>query len=406
MNRKAIGASLLLAGTAIGAGMLGMPFVSGVCGYHATLVVMFFCFSLMLANLFLLLEATLYCKDPNVNIIGMAREHLSKTWSYICWVSFMLLLYSILASYMSAGGDMISYLFIDKLGIPINKNWSILIFNIFFGIIILLGVESIDRVNRIFMLGLLSAFFIVVYNMFPLSKLSNLSNPGDLIYIPRAIPIITAAFTSHLILPSLKSYLSNTKVLRNVLFYGSLIPLFLYLIWQTIVLSIIQPSGPLSIHVISASPQPIYYFFSLLEQKKATSILIFTTQLFFFCAITTSFLGVLLSLIDFLKDGLNLRKHSFNNAAKTLGLALIPPYLFTLTLNAAFTYALNFAALFIAILYAIIPGLVVLKCRDINNHIEYILPGGRVCVHIIILFGTVFAVLSLMSVYNILPYAT
>ena len=103
-----IGATMLIAGTAIGAGMLGMPIVSGVCGYYFSICLILFCFFLMLANLFLLLEATLYCKDPYANIISLAREHLGTVWSVICWVCFMLLLYAVVASYINAGADLMT----------------------------------------------------------------------------------------------------------------------------------------------------------------------------------------------------------------------------------------------------------------------------------------------------------
>ncbi|MAJ82520.1 MAG: hypothetical protein CMF41_06355 [Legionellales bacterium] len=398
-----IGAALLLAGTAIGAGMLGMPFVSGVCGYLPTIVVMLLCFGIMLANLFLLLEATLYCKNENVNIIGMSREHLPHQWSIICWISFMLLLYSIIASYMNAGGDLISFLVNQNHYIHINKLIGILIFTIIFACVVLMGTAFIDHVNRIFMVGLLVTFFIVSWSLSSFVSINSLSTPSQLLYIPHSIPIITAAFTSHLILPSLKSYIKDIPDLRGVLFYGSLLPLILYLIWQTIVLGIVEPEGPLSITTIAQSKEPISYFFHILESKRTFQIIEIITQLFFFSAITTSFLGVLLSLNDFLADGLNMQAEKFSDRIKLILLSSLPPLFFTIVFKSAFTYAINFAALFIAILYAIIPSLVVLKCRKKNQTTEYKLPGGTPSVYIIFVFGCLFAVLSIMNVYHMLP---
>ena len=394
---------MLLAGTAIGAGMLGMPFVSGICGYFPTICVMIICFLIMLANLFLLLEATLYCSQPNVNIIGMAREHLPPIWSAICWVTFMLLLYSIIASYMNAGGDLMSFFLSQSLQ-PISKTQGILLFSSIFSLIVMMGAVFIDHINRIFMVLLLVTFFIVAISLNQLFEINHLMTQHHYEYIPYSLPIITAAFTSHLILPSLKSYIPDLDALKKVLFYGSLIPLILYLIWQTTVLGIVEPKGPLSIFEISKSAQPISQFFKILESKNALARTEVMTQLFFFSAIATSFLGVLMSLNDFLADGLGLKQHKLSVRIRLILLASIPPLIFTLYFNNAFTYALNFAALFIAILYAIIPSLVVIKCRHHQMTSPYTLPGGNMMVYIIFIFGCLFALLSLLSVYDLLPH--
>ena len=128
------------------------------------------------------------------------------------------------------------------------------------------------------------------------------------------------------------------------------------------------------------------------------------TELFFLFAITTSFLGVLLSLNDFLADGFKITEKTFKIRFMLLSLSIIPPLLFAIFSQSAFTLTLNFAGLFIAILYCIIPALVVIKNRMANNTAEFILPGGWPVVSVVLMFGILFAILSLMSSQGWLPH--
>lgn len=396
------GATMLIAGTAIGAGMLGMPIVSGVCGYFMSIALILFCFILMLANLFLLLEATLYCKDPYANIISLAREHLGSTWSVICWVCFMLLLYAVVASYINAGADLITEMLASSISLSIES--CMLIFSVIFSTIVLFGVSSIDKMNRVLMVGLIVTFIMIVSLMTPFISLKKLSVSGQFKYLPNAFPIIAAAFTSHLVLPSVRAYIQNTHSLKRILLIGSLIPLVLYIMWQTAVVGIAETSGQYSLMGFATTRSPIGDFLDFLIVEHHLYIIGTVTELFFLFAITTSFLGVLLSLNDFLADGLNIVEKTLKVKFLLLGLSIVPPLFFAIFSQSAFTLTLNFAGLFIAILYCIIPALVVIKNRLNNNTAEFVLPGGWPVIGIILLFGILFALLSLMSSQGWLPH--
>ena len=397
-----VGATMLIAGTAIGAGMLGMPIVSGVCGYFASICLILFSFLLMLANLFLLLEATLYCKDPYANIISLAREHLGTVWSIICWTCFMLLLYAVVASYINAGADLMTQML--EATFPMEIEACMLIFSAIFGSIILLGVSSIDKMNRVLMVGLIVTFILIIALMTPFLSLKKLSMHGQLKYIPNAFPIIAAAFTSHLVLPSVRAYIQNTESLKKILLIGSLIPLILYIMWQTAVVGIAEKTGAYSLMGFATTRSPIGDFLDFLIVKHQLYMIGSVTELFFLFAITTSFLGVLLSLNDFLADGLNITEKTMKVRFKLLALSIVPPLFFAIFSQSAFTLTLNFAGLFIAILYCIIPALVVIKNRKNQNTAEFILPGGWPAIAVILFFGILFAFLSLMSSQGWLPH--
>lgn len=393
---------MLIAGTAIGAGMLGMPIVSGVCGFSNSMLLILFCFVTMLANLFLLLEATLYCKDPYANIIGLTREHLGPAWSAVCWTCFMLLLYSILASYISAGGDLV--LQIQPKFLDMSQNISMIAFAILFSFVIILGVSSLDRLNRLLMIGLLGSFFIIVSMLMPFVSSKHINYTGHPAYLANAFPIIAAAFTSHLVLPSVKSYVGNLNSVKQVLLIGSFVPLGLYVLWQLVVLGITHTTGPYSVHAIAVSQSPISDFLHFLTVEYHLVTIGILTKCFFLFAITTSFLGVLLSLNDFLADGFQIKDRSLKNRFYLLILSIAPPLFFALYSNSAFTLTLNFAGFFIAILYCIIPTLVVIKNRRQNKPAAFKLPGGWPTIIALFVFGIIFAAASIMSSMGWLPH--
>nr|NGX29103.1 Tyrosine-specific transport protein [Candidatus Anoxychlamydiales bacterium] len=61
-SNKFLGSVLLISGTTIGAGMLGLPVMTGFAGFFPTLALLFFFWLYMLVTAFLYLEANLALK--------------------------------------------------------------------------------------------------------------------------------------------------------------------------------------------------------------------------------------------------------------------------------------------------------------------------------------------------------
>ena len=82
--------------------------------------------------------------------------------------------------------------------------------------------------------------------------------------------------------------------------------------------------------------------------------------LFSFFVVVTSFLGVTLSLSDFLIDGLRIKK-SWEGKLGALALTFLPPLLFVLTYESGFYLALRYSGVFVAILLIFLPALMAWK---------------------------------------------
>ena len=167
---KTLGAVFLIAGTAIGAGMLGLPIATGASGLAASTMVLLFMFAYMIGTLFLFLEAMYYCPNPGTNLIGLCRKLSGPLTESFVWLLFLSLLYVAAASYMLGSGEIIATSFSAFHG---QKVLAACLFSLFFGGIAFFKMAWIDRLNRLLIIGLLIAFAFLITMSAPHIKVSH-----------------------------------------------------------------------------------------------------------------------------------------------------------------------------------------------------------------------------------------
>ena len=97
---RVFGATLLVTGTAIGAGMLALPVLTGPSGFIPSLLVYIFCWLLMAGTGLLFLELTLWM-GPEANIVSMAGRMLGSGGKFFAWVVYLYLFYSLTVAYVA-----------------------------------------------------------------------------------------------------------------------------------------------------------------------------------------------------------------------------------------------------------------------------------------------------------------
>ena len=146
-----------------------------------------------------------------------------------------------------------------------------------------------------------------------------------LLWIP--VSIVSTSFGFHIIIPTLTDYLHrDVRQIRLVLFLGSLFPLIVYITWEFVTLGIIPLQGE---HGLIQGYQKGMDGGTLLASLLQDSHLALLARLFSLFAIVTSFLGVSLSLRDFLSDGLKIRKTPKGRMILYV-LSFIPPLIIVL----------------------------------------------------------------------------
>lgn len=388
MNSKLFGGILLVVGTTIGAGMLALPVATAELGFWGSLVLLIVSWAIMTASAYLFLEVNLSL-PPNSNLISMAGKTLGKAGQSVVWSVYLLLLYSILSAYVAGGGDLFHYLLATS-GIHVPFGVAAILFAALFGVVVYFGMRSVDYVNRGLMFGKMGSYFLLVLLILPFVTSVNLSS-GEFKHItaPSGISIAVLAFTSMMIIPSLRTYFNDdVKMLRKAIFYGSLIPLLCYIAWDMAILGVIPLSGNpgmLQIAHSSSSNSDIVSALSALLQKD-----IVTTLAKFFTSIcmATSFLSISLCLSDFLADGFKVAKQGMGNIV-VYGATFLPPIAIVLFYPNAFLKGLQYAGISCFILMILMPALMAWRGR---YHQElaldgYQIGGGKILLTVLIAFS-------------------
>lgn len=163
--------------------------------------------------------------------------------------------------------------------------------------------------------------------------------------------------------------------MKKAILIGSVIPLIVYIVWEFLALGIIPLEGPAGIyeaHVKGGDGA------QLLTQHIGDGMISTVLRCFAFFAIVTSFIGVSMSLFDFLADGFKIKKTPIGRILLYV-LTFGPPMAMTLTDPRAFLTALEYAGAFgVVILLGLLPALMVWWGRY-RCHLQsaYSPPGGK-----------------------------
>lgn len=384
MNIKQFGGILLITGNAIGGGMLALPLAIAQSGFLYSSLFLIVCWGIMLAGGLLILEINLWF-PANSHLISMARATLGIPGEIIAWLCYLLLLYSLLAAYIAGGSDFLQGI-LQKINFHFSTVVTSILFVLILGPIVHRGMHSVDLMNRIFMGGKLLIFLLLILCLFPFISGKQLAQ-GNFQLLPKSLSIVITSFGFAAIIPSLRSYFhGNVKQLRQVIVLGSLIPLICYIFWNGAIMGVIPINKLLSIAKSSHSTSHLTNTLSYLLNKNNITLLawIFTS-----ICLATSFLGVGISLFDFLFDGCALNRTEKNKFIVYL-LTFLPPLMIVLFYPNSFILALNYAGIWCAILLALLPALMAWTGRYRRQiKAPYQVIGGKNLLSLLILSSSI-----------------
>lgn len=394
MKSKLAGGVLLIVGTCIGGGMLALPVATAAGGFIPSLFLLFMCWAVMTFSAFLILEVNLWLPHRS-NMISMARKTLGRPGEVVAWASYILLLYSLLAAYIS-GGSAIFHDLLTWIGWVSSPEWiSSVLFVMVFGYIVHRGIQPVDYVNRALMTVKLGSLIILVLFALPYLHLKNLTDSHPLL-LTSAVTVVLTSFGFSNIVPSLRSYFDDdVKKLRRVILIGSLIPLFFYIVWEFAILGTLPSAGEnglseIARHGGSATDLAKSLSFYLQNASITTFAHVFTV-----ICVLTAFLGVSLGLSDFLADGLRLEKSGKRNLLITV-VTFLPPLAVVIFDPTIFVTALSYAGTFAVILLVLLPALMAWsgRYRKCFAGRVYEAPGGKAAISVLIVVALAIIVLG------------
>jgi tyrosine-specific transport protein len=376
-----VGGTLLIAGTAVGVGMLALPVATGSGGFIPSAIIYLICWAFMLCTGLLLVEANLWM-PKDTSFISMAEKILGPAGRILFWVVYLFLFVTVMIAHASGGGSILT----DVIGWNLPGWASAIIYTGVLAPVVYLGAHSVDRLNICLLSGVILcylAFIAVSYSHVDLSLLTY-SNWGKATF---AMPILFTAFTYQVIIPTLMTYMErNVKKVRIAVILGSTIPLIIYLIWEFLILGIIPAEGPNGL--IEAAKQG-QNAIGPLKQFVTTPYLFAIGKYFAFFAITTSYIPLALSFFDFLADGFKWKKDGHHRFILTC-LVFGVPLIFALIYPHIFLIALGYAGgISCALLFGLMPPLIVWIGRYIKRYPAGTrqLPGGKPLLALLMVFA-------------------
>ncbi|MEE3003546.1 MAG: aromatic amino acid transport family protein [Pseudomonadota bacterium] len=345
-------AILLIAGTSVGAGMLALPIGMSQLGFIPSVLLMTWVWYIMYLSALLMLEVNLRF-EPGTNIISMAGISFGIMGKLFAWTIYLLLLYVLNSAYLSALSDMMHRFLSNVISVKLGFPYAVIFISLVFLILIFYGATKVDKINRILMAGLALSFMALIYIFSPALGVTKLY-PYSWLGINKALPLLATSFGFHIIIPSLRSYLDSDEVnLKRAILVGSLIPLVMYICWQMMVFATVPVYGPRGLIALWGTGK-VSYLVSLLADTLGNPLLTVVINLFSFFIITTSFLGVSLSLFDFLVDGFKVKKTKLMRTYVAL-LTFLPPVIVVLADFKSFFLVLSFAGALVVLLLCLLP---------------------------------------------------
>ncbi|MDR0196432.1 MAG: tyrosine transporter TyrP [Myroides sp.] len=398
MNSKLIGSSLIIAGTAIGGGMLAMPIISSGVGFIGITIVMILIWLTMCYTAILLVE-TYKDNNPEDGLSTMTYKYLGKAGSIVTGISMLTLMYALVSAYIAGGSDILRLNLSKWLDADISPQITAFIFTVLFGGIVGLGARVVDIATKwIFIIKLLFLFVVIVV-IFGHVKIDNLLQmPLESKLFYSSIPVIFTSFGFHIVVPSMVKYLDgDIKMLKKAFIYGSLLPLIVYVIWQLSILGSIEPETFFTIIKETKGLEAVIIAVNGVSESKWMNI---PLNIFFSAAILTSFLGVALALFDYVKD-LSKKKSFGKNTVIIYLITFIPPLLFALYYPKGFVIALSYAAISVVITSLFIPVLMYIKVKQERK--ESITLFQKIAFSLIFAFGTSILVIQVLMTAGVLP---
>jgi tyrosine-specific transport protein len=372
-----LGGTLLISGTMIGVGMLALPVATGPGGFLPAIAIYLLCWVFMLCTGLLLLEVCSWM-PKDANLISMAHKLMGPFGKNLCWIVYLFLFISVMIAHIAGGGNIVS-----EISGGILPPWlSMILYVLVFSPVIYLGTRSVDRLNLTLMVGVAISYFLFVfvsYDHVDLKLLTYTDWPKALI----ALPILFTAFTYQVIIPSLMTYMDrDVKKVRRCIILGTSIPLVIYLIWELLILGIVPTAD-----LIAASKLG-HNAVMPLKQFIESSSLFAIGKAFAFFTMTTSYIALSLAYIDFLADGLKVKKQGWRKIALCFAI-FAPPTLISLIKPDIFLHALSYAGGFsCAILFGLFPPVMVWIGRYVKGHAKdgQQIPGGKGFLSLLIAF--------------------
>ena len=388
------GGAMIIAGTAIGAGMLANPTSTAGVWFTGSVLALIYTWFCMTTSGLMILEANLHY-PTGASFDTIVKDLLGRGWNFINGLSVAFVLYILTYAYITSGGGITQTLLnqafsASESAVDIGRTFGSLIFCLILAAFVWFSTRAVDRFTTLLIGGMVIAFFLSTAGLLG-------SIQGEILfdtiaqdeqqyfpYLLTALPVCLVSFGFHGNVPSLvKYYHRDGKRVMKSIFIGTSIALMIYILWQLA----IQGNLPRAEFApIIEKGGDVSALLEALHQYIETDYIAVLLNFFAYMAIASSFLGVSLGLFDYIADLFKF-DDSLSGRSKTTLITFLPPLLLSLQFPYGFVVAIGYAGLAATLWAAIVPALLVRASRRKFTHADYKVYGGNFMIGFIILFG-------------------
>lgn len=404
--KKQIGSTCLVAGTAIGAGMIALPLVLAQLGLVYSIGLMIVVWAVMYYSALTTIEVNLRNGDGlPLGVLGRALS--GRGVEVLGNTCLKLLSYALMAAYLYGGASVINGVIALCSGKEISLVATATLFATGLAVILLLSVKAVDYCNRLLFIGLIGLLLGLIVTLLCQVQVSQLPiSPSAEISIQSwivALPVVFTAFGFHVIFHTIIKYCDlNAATLRRAVKVGSLIPLAVYVLWTIGILGVIHAANPSLYQEMVHGGVDVGRLVADLSSIMAWPTLRPLILIVSLLAILTSALGVGLGLADSVEHYTT----ALSGCSKKIGrgiavlLTILPPYIVATMVPNAFIQALSFAGMILVAIAILIPLYLLYTSRSLVQESFYSIVQKRRTQLLMATVGVAVIVCEIVNMYQ------
>ncbi len=349
--------ALLVTGNLIGAGILGLPVIAGLCGlWPAFLVMVIFCLA-MYYTACVIADETILARSATFNYPSLYHQYLGAAGKWIAIAANMLILYGLLTAYLTGGGAII----LQALHMKASFVVSVLYF-LGLTLLTVAGMAIIRRCNA-GLVALMWISFLVIVILGALHIQPENFHHHDWLIVPLAIPVIVTSFHFHNIIPNVSEALAyDPKPIRRAMLMGMFFGLAMNALWLWVGIGVVDLAGSED-SLVQCYVHNIPATIPMSNVIHSRHFLLFA-MIFSIIAIVTSYVANGLGLMGFSRDLLENYLH-IKSPLVVMAVTFLPPFLIAQINPNIFLKAINFVGGYgIVVLFGILPCIIALIKKD------------------------------------------
>ncbi len=360
--KKQFGAAFLLAGTAIGSGMISLPMVLAKFGIINTCAIMIFFAALTYLtalirsdlNLNLHAEATLkeVGRAFDCRWVGIFGNFLLILLHFALMAAYLFGFSSILCSFFGNTASQLVVIALSAIGVALG---------------FLFASHFIINVNKFLFISMFFIFMVLVIDLFFETPINFIPKCAEEIKINEWTTLVPVIFTSFGFQGSIHSMTkfcnNNREMIKNACFWGSIIPAVVYIVWTVAILLVVANTDAHFFQLmLDGKANDVGALVTVLSQAASSKNVQIIVWIVSALAILTSVLGVGLALMDiFQQEWQGISKH------KILGIVVFAPAAVSMLVPNAFIRILNVSGVILALIAIVVPVIISLNMQRIGK---------------------------------------